>query len=67
MADDATTMKRILDDLEHLDKQDVLAVLESMRLVQEETGWGDTLIVQKSGTVDEVKTVISRRGANLKA
>jgi hypothetical protein len=63
---DDTIMQRILNDLEHLDKQNVLAVLESMRMIQEETGWGETLIIQKAGNVDEIKTVISKRGENLK-
>lgn len=56
---------RIDCDLQDLTKQELLNILESLRMVREESGWGSVEITIKGGEIDEVKTVISRRSANL--
>jgi hypothetical protein len=63
---DEVTRQRLLTAIENENPKDVLAILDALRLIREETGWGSVTAVLKGGTVDEVQTVISRRGANLK-
>lgn len=64
---DQKEKERLLAGLTDLDKKALMMVLESFQQIREGTGWGNTLIVFKGGTVDEIQTVISRRGPNQKA
>ncbi|MBE3117630.1 MAG: hypothetical protein IMZ50_02600 [Candidatus Atribacteria bacterium] len=63
---DQEEKERLLAGLTDLDKKVLLMILKSFQQIREGTGWGNTLIVFKGGTVDEIQTVISRRGLNLK-
>lgn len=40
---------------------DVLDILKSVRLIQEESGWGTVTLVIKNGKLDEIATEITRK------
>ena len=63
---DEKAKQRILNDLTDFDEKDVLAILESIRLIREETGWGSTLVTLSKREINEIQTVITRRGADLR-
>jgi hypothetical protein len=63
---DEVTKQRLLTEIENENPKDMLAILDALRLIREEKGWGSMVVNLKVGTVDEVQTVISRCGANLR-
>ena len=63
---DEKAKQRILNDLTDFDEKDVLAILESIRLIREETGWGSTLVTLSKKEINEIQTVITRRGTDLR-
>jgi hypothetical protein len=43
------------------EKENAIDVVNAMRLITEDTGWGELTIIFKGGTLDEIKAQISRR------